>query len=869
MRLFTKFCITAALIVSSIYDPTYASTIKSPATYEKEFTSWMLEHGVSFSNALEHVKRLEQYIANDLFIEEHNEKYRAGDVKFTLGHNKFSHLSNEEFKNEATKGFVMPPNYLEERLASRIEGYGEAMTSTMDVPDSIDWVEKGGVTKVKNQGQCGSCWAFSTTGAVEGAVFVASGKLPDLSEQELVDCDHHQDHGCYGGLMDHAFSWIEKHPGLCTEEDYPYVAHKTKCKVCNAAVKVTGYQDVNAQDEEALKAAVAQQPVSVAIEADQREFQFYKSGIFDKECGTRLDHGVLVVGYGEDNGTKFWKVKNSWGPAWGDEGFIRLSRGEAGPNGQCGIAMVPSYPTASLVNNTAKTEELSATNTETVEVTGKSKITYIREFETWRKQHGLTFENAMVYLKRLETYIVNDIYIHLHNSEGKSTFTMGHNAFSHLSHDEFKQKMKNGFVMPPNYLAERLASRLTNLSAPKDVPDSIDWVEKGGVTPIKNQGQCGSCWAFSTTGAVEGAVFVSSGVLPDLSEQELVDCDKKGDNGCNGGLMDHAFAWIEDHPGLCSEEDYPYVAERQTCRTCEAKVRVTGYQDVNPQDEAALKAAVAQQPVSVAIEADQRAFQFYKSGVFDATCGTRLDHGVLVVGYGEEDGKKFWKVKNSWGPAWGDSGFIKLAREDPMSPNGESGQCGIAMAPSYPFATMIKPTSTSVASSLHTHAKHKSKKVSSPSINQCGSDALVTFEQLEITPSIPQRGKPVIASGVAKTKSSFKQATFELTVTLADVPLFEHEGSFCGSSHIPLPLGLGAIDIHGFACPASKGTENKLQMDVNLPTIAPSGNYVVKLVSRTEQDKKELLCVHVALDLNNDKTSEKSSVYEYLDLQGM
>jgi hypothetical protein len=196
-----------------------------------------------------------------------------------------------------------------------------------------------------------SCWAFSTTGAVEGATFVATGKLPNLSEQELVDCDNNGDHGCNGGLMDHAFSWVEKHGGLCSEDDYEYHAKAEVCRDCKAVVKVTGFQDVDSNDEAALKVAVSQQPVSVAIEADQREFQFYKSGVFDKSCGTQLDHGVLVVGYGEEDGKKFLKIKNSWGGTWGEEGYIRISREANGPGGQCGVAMVPSYPFASLITN--------------------------------------------------------------------------------------------------------------------------------------------------------------------------------------------------------------------------------------------------------------------------------------------------------------------------------------------------------------------------------------------------------------------------------------------------------------------------------------------------------------------------------------
>merc|ERR1719327_997846 len=223
-----------------------------------------------------------------------------------------------------------------------------------DAPDSIDWVEKGAVTPVKNQKQCGSCWAFSTTGSVEGAFQIAGNKLTSLSEQELVSCDKVDD-GCKGGLMDNGFKYVEK-SGLCTEASYPYTSGsgvRGTCKrSCSAAVKITKFQDVPSRDEDALKAAVAKQPVSIAIEADKSVFQLYKSGVMDsKSCGTKLDHGVLAVGYGTLGGKDYWKVKNSWGPTWGMEGYILLARGKSGA-GECGLLSgPPSFPVVSKLSS--------------------------------------------------------------------------------------------------------------------------------------------------------------------------------------------------------------------------------------------------------------------------------------------------------------------------------------------------------------------------------------------------------------------------------------------------------------------------------------------------------------------------------------
>ena len=203
---------------------------------------------------------------------------------------------------------------------------------------------------MKNQGQCGSCWAFSTTGSLEGAWFIATGDLSPLSEQQLVDCDT-VDSGCNGGLMDNGFAFAEKN-AMCTEDSYSYTARKGTCKASSCTVglaqgSVTGYKDVSTDSEQALMSAVAQQPVSIAIEADQSSFQSYSSGVLTASCGTKLDHGVLAVGYGTDVGTDYWKVKNSWGSSWGEQGYVRLQRGKGGA-GECGLlAGPPSYPVVS------------------------------------------------------------------------------------------------------------------------------------------------------------------------------------------------------------------------------------------------------------------------------------------------------------------------------------------------------------------------------------------------------------------------------------------------------------------------------------------------------------------------------------------
>jgi len=298
--------------------------------YQSAFTFWMQTHQKTYHHD-EFLTKYRVFKANTDFIQRHN----AANKTFTVAMNKFGDLTSEEFAAFYLGTRVTVSDFAASRLSQ-----------PQALPDQWDWRTKGAVTAIKNQGQCGSCWSFSTTGSTEGCHFLKTKKLVSLSEQNLMDCSTAQgNQGCDGGLMTQAMDYIISNKGIDTESSYPYTAQDGTChyKAANSGATLTSYVNVNQGDENDLQVKVHTGPTSVAIDASHNSFQFYSSGVYNEpDCSTsQLDHGVLAIGWGVYKNQDYWLVKNSWGTDWGQQGYIWMTRGT---QNQCGIATMATLP---------------------------------------------------------------------------------------------------------------------------------------------------------------------------------------------------------------------------------------------------------------------------------------------------------------------------------------------------------------------------------------------------------------------------------------------------------------------------------------------------------------------------------------------
>lgn len=296
----------------------------------------------------------------------------------------------------------------------------------------------------------------------------------------------------------------------------------------------------------------------------------------------------------------------------------------------------------------------------------------LHEFESFLQVHGKSY-SPTEYQSRFKTFQANLSYIHVFNSLD-NTWKLGVNFFADLTYEEYKS----------TYLPKSFPLKTSEFSSMSEVnyPATVDWRTKGAVTPIKNQLACGGCYAFSAVSSIESAWFLAGHPLTSFSEQAIIDCSSiYGNDHCYGGLVDHAFEYAKA-VGIPTEDTYPYNSANEKCNTTLASkvaVKITGYTDVPPNNSTALLMAIAQQPISVGVEADQMSWSFYKTGVITKDCGTNIDHAVVIEGYDTTQTIPYYIVRNSWGPKWGMAGYVLI--EIKQGP----GMCGIQQLPSYPY----------------------------------------------------------------------------------------------------------------------------------------------------------------------------------------
>lgn len=326
-------------------------------------------------------------------------------------------------------------------------------------------------------------------------------------------------------------------------------------------------------------------------------------------------------------------------------------------------------------------------------VTSAHKADLDKEWTAFKNTYSKIYTDAAEEGYRRDVWEDHRRYIQQHNLEadrGLHTFRVGVNKYADMPNWEFRQKML-GYIPRNRTISSHAQNQLVFNRVRRQIPDQVDWREAGYVTPVKDQGQCGSCWAFSSTGALEGQWFKRTGDLISLSEQNLVDCDTEINQGCNGGFMQLAFIYIAQNDGIDTESSYPYEARDGPCRFTRGNVGadVIGYRDITPyESESALQEAVATiGPISVAMDAEL-SFQLYESGVYyEPRCTSRyelLNHAVTAIGYGSTADGDYWLVKNSWGTSWGESGFARMARN-------RGNNCGIATDASYPLVPPSSP----------------------------------------------------------------------------------------------------------------------------------------------------------------------------------
>ncbi|XP_063360636.1 uncharacterized protein LOC134649735 [Cydia amplana] len=576
-------CLASSTVLAAAIDKPFYDVEDA----ESLFKDFVQEHNKVY-NRREYNQRLAIFKKTLITINEQNEKFP--DTVFALNH--FADLKPHEL--ECYHGFKLPKD---------INLTNVEITEGLDsAPDSFDWRKQNKVTRVKDQGRCGSCFIFSAVGDIEGQYAIKHGELVAFSEKQALDCLNVGT--CQGGYMKRVMQELaSKSMKLEKEGDYPpYVAAKGECKnePSKGIVQCTTGVQKEIMDEEQLKAELANRgPISI------------------------------------ESGKKYWIIKNSWGTVFGEAGY------------SINTMFVPIVlATVCLASSTV----LAAYDKPYYDVEDAENL-----FKDFVQEHKKVY-NRREYYERLGIFKETLKDVNERNAKFPDTvFAVNH--FADLKPHEREQY--HGFKLPSGNRTKAVLPEL-----PEATATELDWRKKDAVTHVKNQGGCGSCYIFSAVGAIEGQYSIKHKQCPALSEGQALDCLDCGT--CAGGIMDAVFTELaQKNKKLEKEADYPYEDSKNDCHEDKSKgvALVTDGKEVKISNEEELKKLLSNYgPLAVGLNAAD--FHTYHKGILEPNLckGQDIDHGVVLVGYGEENGKQYWLIKNSWGTVWGEEGYVRLRR---------------------------------------------------------------------------------------------------------------------------------------------------------------------------------------------------------------
>jgi C1A family cysteine protease len=519
----------------------------------------------------------------------------------------------------------------------------------LSVASEIDWVDRGYVGHVENQAGCASSYAHAVMALLEIETKRALGAVYELSVENFLRCDN----GCSASRLDVSFQNALAASAWCTENSFDTSLKGCNSESCWPRVRTSALTNATVKatlsSEEDLLAALQDGPVVAAVRSKPAAFRFHESGIIPhSQCDSGdVDHLVLVVGYGALDGVRYWKIQNSWGIEWGQNGYALLARDNSDSHGTCGL-----YRSVFTVTPV----DASSWDGRYLDFVK----TYYKTFSTFEKRE-ISFD----------TYVQNYGFI---TYARFPNVKMKVNHLADMTAEEFATTHL-GFRLEddPRHLLmeEERPSENEGERSLQETPAAIDWVAKGDVAPVVHQDGCAASYAYAASAAYFSytKIFLNRGYL--VSEEQIIDCSADRHHKCEHGTFYNSLQYIVGRRTYCTRNDYTDFdpsAERCQDNRCTATLPSPSAFSLTLQhrrtQEAELRRILSRSPVPAAMRADSQQFKFYGEGVvhsYYCLLG-QLNHAVLIVGYGVLNNLLYWKVKNSWGTAWGEDGYVLVER---------------------------------------------------------------------------------------------------------------------------------------------------------------------------------------------------------------